>query len=39
MGIKIYKLLFMSMLMLLTGCNGDIFVEDFLPGEQMDVVL
>ena len=39
MGIKIYNLLFMSMLMLLTGCNGDIFVEDFLPGEQMDVVL
>ena len=39
MKIKIHKLLYLSVLMLLSGCNSDIFIEDFLPGEQMDVAI
>lgn len=39
MGIKIHKLLYLSMLIFLSGCNSDVFVEDFLPGEQMDVAI
>ncbi|WP_286832869.1 MULTISPECIES: hypothetical protein [unclassified Proteiniphilum] len=36
---EIHKSLFLSILIFISGCNSDIFVEDFLPGEQMDVVL
>src|SRR5690554_3030532 len=36
---NIHKLLSLSILMLISGCNSDIFVEDFLPGEQIDVAI
>ncbi len=39
MEIKIHKLLYLSMLIFQSGCNSDVFVEDFLPGEQMDVAI
>ena len=39
MEIKIHKLLYLSVLMFLSGCNSDIFIEDFLPGEQMNVAI
>lgn len=35
----LHKLLYLSILMFLFGCNSDIFVEDFLPGGQMDVAI
>ncbi len=36
---NIHKSLFLSILMLIPGCNSDIFIEDFLPGEQIDVAI
>ncbi len=36
---NIHKLLSLSILMLISGCNSDIFVEDFLPGEQIYVAI
>ena len=39
MGMKIDKLLYLSILIFLCGCNSGVFVEDFLPGEQMDVAI
>lgn len=36
---NIHEWLFLSILILISGCNSDIFVKDFLPGEQMDVVI
>ena len=36
---RLHKLLYLSMLMFLFCCNSDIFVEDFLPGEQTDVAI
>lgn len=36
---NIHKYLLLSILILISGCNSDIFVKDFLPGEQMDVAL
>ena len=35
----LHKLLYLSILMFLFGCNSDIFVEDFLSGGQMDVAI
>lgn len=36
---NIYKSLFLSILIFITGCNSDIFVQDFLPGEQIDIAI
>lgn len=39
MKTRTYTVLYLSILILLSGCNSDVFIKDFLPGEQMDIAL
>ena len=39
MKTRTYVTLYLVFLIFLSGCNSNVFVKDFLPGEQMDIAL